>query len=122
MSSFAEVLNNRLKQIRHVALDLDGTIYAGGTLFPFTLPFLSVLDQLGIGRTFLTNNSSKSTRDYLAHLAGFGISATADQLYTSTQATLHWLRRELPQARRLFVLGTSSLRTEIAEYFATRTG
>jgi NagD protein len=108
------VLSARLRQIRHVVLDLDGTIYSGSSLFPWTLPFLSLLDELGIGHTFLTNNSSKSTRDYLAHLARFGISANPDQLYTSTQATLSYLGREHPKVRRLFVLGTSSLRSEIA--------
>src|SRR5215469_1953304 len=102
-------VNARLKDVRHVALDMDGTIYSGRTLFPFTLPFLATLRTLGIGYTFLTNNSSKSTRDYIAHLAGFGISATRDELYTSTQATIGLLRRNYPRVRRVFVLGTSSL-------------
>jgi HAD superfamily hydrolase (TIGR01450 family) len=115
MSCGNESLDSRLKRIRHVALDLDGTIYSGRTLFPFTLPFLHLLNELGIGHTFLTNNSSKSTRDYLKHLAGFGISAMPDQLYTSTQAALGCLRRDYPQVKRLFVLGTPSLRTELAE-------
>jgi HAD superfamily hydrolase (TIGR01450 family) len=108
-------LITHLRRIRHVALDMDGTIYSGGTLFPFTLSFLALLGELSIGHTFLTNNSSKSTRDYLVHLASFGISASADQLYTSTQATLGCLKGKYPQVRRLFVLGTPSLRGEIAE-------
>src|SRR6266568_1154196 len=89
-----EIENVRWRRVRHVALDMDGTIYSGRTLFPFTLPFLSLLTELGIGYTFLTNNSSKSTRDYLAHLGGLGIPATAEQLFTSTQATLEYLRGE----------------------------
>ena len=115
MKLAGQALDARLKRIRHVALDMDGTIYSGGTLFPFTLPFLALLRELEIGHTFLTNNSSKSTRDYLAHLARFGITADEDEIYTSTQATLCCLRREYPQVRRLFVLGTPSLRAEIAE-------
>ena len=94
---------------------MDGTIYSGGTLFPFTLPFLALLKELGIGHTFLTNNSSKSTRDYLQHLGQFGIPATADELYTSTQATVLYLRESMPQVRRLFVLGTPSMAREIEE-------
>ena len=103
----------RLQDIRHVALDMDGTIYSGGTLFESTRPFLAVLDGLGIGHTFLTNNSSKSAIDYLAHLRKVGIVATADQLYTSTQATIEHLRREMPAVRRLFVLGTVSMSREL---------
>jgi HAD superfamily hydrolase (TIGR01450 family) len=94
---------------------MDGTIYSGGTLFPFTRPFLEQLGQLGIGYTFLTNNSSKSSADYLANLAKIGIPATADQLYTSTQAMVEYLREQRPEVKRLFVLGTVSLRHELAE-------
>ncbi|PYJ08956.1 MAG: hydrolase [Verrucomicrobia bacterium] len=94
---------------------MDGTIYSGGTLFKFTGPFLTLLRELGIGYTFLTNNSSKSVKDYLAHLGKIGIAATEDQLYTSTQATIEYLREKRPTLRRLFVLGTPSLQQEMAE-------
>ena len=97
-------MNKRLRDIRHVALDMDGTIYSGGTLFKSTRPFLALLDSLDIGHTFLTNNSSRSAKDYLAHLRQSGITATPDQLYTSTQATIEYLRQQMPSVRRLFVL------------------
>jgi len=113
-------VRDRLAKVRHLALDLDGTIYRGGTLFPSTLPFLKLLKQLGIAHTFLTNNSSKSTRDYLTHLERFGINATSGQLQTSTQSTIAFLRESFPQARRLFILGTPSLIEELqAEGFTS---
>jgi len=92
---------------------MDGTIYSGGTLFTATRPFLALLGSLGIGHTFLTNNSSKSAKDYLAHLHHIGIPAEADQLYTSTQATIEYLREQMPAVRRLFVMGTGSMRREM---------
>jgi HAD superfamily hydrolase (TIGR01450 family) len=94
---------------------MDGTIYKGGTLFDFTRPFLERLDRLGIGYTFLTNNPSKSTNDYLSHLRRLGVEATPEQLYTSTQATIDWLRLHQPEARRLFVLGTPSMASQFQE-------
>lgn len=99
----------RLAAIAHVALDMDGTIYKGGTLFDCTLPFLAQLRSLGIGYTFLTNNPSKSPADYLAHLHRLGLPAQPDELHTSAQAVIEHLRRELPEVRRLFVLGTPSM-------------
>jgi len=102
-------MNRRLEKIRHLALDMDGTIYKGGTLFGTTDPFLQRLRELGIGYTFLTNNPSRSVTDYLAHLRGLGIPATEEQLYTSTQATIEFLREKWPAVRRLFVLGTPSM-------------
>ncbi len=107
------LVNRRLKNIRHVALDMDGTIYSGGTLFDSTRPFLALLDALGIGHTFLTNNSSKSAKDYLARLRQIGIPARADELYTSTQATTEYLRERMAAVRRLFVMGTASMRKEM---------
>ncbi len=92
---------------------MDGTIYSGASLFHDTLPFLNLLNELGIGHTFLTNNSSKSTRDYVAQLKQMGIAAGADQLYTSTQATIEYLRVNNPDLRRVFLLGTPSMGEEI---------
>lgn len=108
-------LLERLRDITHVALDMDGTIYKGGTLFGCTLPFLARMRELGIGYTFLTNNPSKSPADYLAHLRKMGLSATADELYTSAQATIDWLKTERPRLRKLFVLGTPSMLAQFRE-------
>ena len=102
-------MNRRLEKIRHVALDMDGTIYKGGTLFEATAPFLAALRQMGIGYTFLTNNPSKSVADYVAHLRKMGVPATGDQLYTAAQATIEYLREKWPAVRRLFALGTPSM-------------
>src|SRR5437879_8115883 len=97
-------LNASLRQIRHVALDMDGTIYRGSTLFEQTVPFLRLLTELGIGHTFLTNNSSRSTRDYLAHLKHMGIAANPGELRTSTKATVEHLQRNMTSVGRLFLL------------------
>lgn len=104
----------RLRDIAHVALDMDGTIYKGGTLFPCTLPFMAQMRELGIGCTFLTNNPSKSSADYLAHLRKMGLTATADELYTSAQATIDCLRRRFPEVKKIFALGTPSMLAEFS--------
>jgi HAD superfamily hydrolase (TIGR01450 family) len=104
-----------LSKIRHVALDMDGTIYKGGTLFDFTKPFLSLLNELGIGYTFLTNNPSKSVEDYLKHLRKMGIEADETQLYTSTQCTIEFLQKKYPASKRIFVLGTPSMCEQFTE-------
>ena len=104
----------RLRRIAHLALDLDGTIYKGGTLFPFSRPFLASMRELGIGCTFLTNNPSKSAADYRANLARLGIECAPEQIYTSALATIDFLRRERPTLRRLFALGTPSMCAEFS--------
>lgn len=95
--------------VRHVALDMDGTIYKGKTLFPFTPWCLATLKEMGIGYTFLTNNSSKSVPDYVKHLEKMGIVASPDEIFTSADSTIVYLREQFPQVKRIFVLGTDSL-------------
>jgi ribonucleotide monophosphatase NagD (HAD superfamily) len=108
----AVTVQDRLRQIQHIALDMDGTIYCGGTVFPYTNQFLKTLAELNIGFTLLTNNSSKSVEDYIAHLRRMGIRATADQLCTSTHLTIEFLREEMPEVTRIFLLGTASMGTK----------
>ena len=69
-------IKEMLRGVRHVALDMDGTIYMGTTLFPFTIPFLEKLKQMGITYSFLTNNPSRSIDAYLQKLEHMGINAT----------------------------------------------
>lgn len=111
----AEELAERLKGIRHVALDMDGTIYMGASLFPWTKDFLARLTDAGIGYSFLTNNPSKNIADYLAKLESMGIEATRDEMYTTALATIDYIKVHYPQARRLFLLGTPSM---VAEFEA----
>ena len=99
-------------RIRHLALDMDGTIYMGMSLFPYTNPFLQTLRDLGIGYTFLTNNPTRSADDYLAKLRRLGVEAERDQMYTSSMATIDYLKLHRPEIQRLFVLGTPSMQEE----------
>ena len=99
----------KLRKIRHVAFDMDGTIYMGSTLFPYTQETLKRLRENGIGYSFLTNNPTKSVKDYLAKLAGMGIEASEENMYTTSLAAIDYIRAHYPSARRLFLLGTPSM-------------
>jgi len=101
-----------LAGIKHLALDLDGTLYLGSRCFESTLPFLATLRELGIGRTFFTNNSSRSTREYVQHLSAFDIAVEENDIFSSTLCTIEYLREERPNVRRAFVLGTPGVREE----------
>jgi NagD protein len=102
-------LKERLSRIRHLALDMDGTIYMGSTLFPFTKKFLSDMSEAGIGYSFLTNNPSRSVADYLKKLEGLGIDADEANMYTTSLAAIDYIKSHYPDARRLFLLGTPSM-------------
>lgn len=108
-------LKSKLRDIRHVALDMDGTIYMGMSLFDYTKPFLQQLGEIGVSYSFLTNNPSKSIADYLHKLHTMGIEATEEVMYTTALATIDYLKTHLPNAKRLFMLGTPSMVSEFVK-------
>jgi HAD superfamily hydrolase (TIGR01450 family) len=94
---------------RHVVLDLDGTLYRDGRIFPHTLPFLERLRRMGIGYTFLTNNTSRSKAEHVLKLTALGIEARDDEVYTPAESTISYLRSRRPPMTRIALLGTPSL-------------
>ena len=108
-------LKAKLSKIKHLALDMDGTIYLGSTLFPFTKKFLADMTEAGITYSFLTNNPSISVSDYLKKLEKLGIEATEDNMYTTSLAAIDYIKSHYPQAKRLFILGTPSMTTQFEE-------
>ena len=94
-----------IKKIRLYLFDMDGTIYLGDDLFPFTKELLKTIRKEGNHYLFMTNNSSKSVSDYVKKLARLGIEATEDDFITSSQATADYLKKNLA-GKKLFVSGT----------------
>lgn len=93
--------------------DMDGTLYIGNRLFPFTKELLEQIRLRGCQYIFMTNNSSKSVEDYIAKLASFGISTTRDDFLTSSQATAYYLEKH-HKGKTLYVCGTQSLKKELS--------
>ena len=102
-------LKEKLLPLKHLALDMDGTIYLGSNLFPFTIGFLDSMEKAGVGHAFLTNHPTRSVADYLHKLEGMGIHATEDNMYTTSLAAIDYIRKTYPEAKRLFMLGTPSM-------------
>lgn len=99
---------------RLFVLDMDGTIYLGDGLFPWTRPFLEALSRAGAHYLFLTNNSSRTAAEYVAKLQRMGISAGARNVLTSGDATIELLRRE-GRWQRLFVVAPPAVVESFAE-------
>ena len=96
-------------------LDMDGTIYLGDRLFEHTIPFLHTITSIGAKYVFLTNNSSKSTAQYIEKLAKMGIGVDADRIISSTRVTAAYLKDQY-NGRLIYALGTAAFRDELAAY------
>ena len=104
----------RLKDIKLYLFDMDGTLYLGNRLYPFTKELLATLRRAGKEYRFVTNNSSKSVEDYIKKLENMGIMAGYEDFVTSSQATAYYLLRH-HKNQRLFVCGTQSLKKELSQ-------
>ena len=89
-------------------LDMDGTVYLGSRVFPETLPFLSRIRQTGADYLFFTNNASRSKETYVKRLAALGIPSTEQQILTSGETMLAFLKKERP-GKRVYLVGTPDL-------------
>lgn len=101
-----------IQNIKLFLFDMDGTLYLGDRLFPFTKELLLQIRHNGGKYLFMTNNSSKSVADYIKKLEKLGIGADYDDFITSSQATAYYLKEHHPSAR-LYVCGTRSLVEEL---------
>lgn len=103
-----------LDRIRLFLFDMDGTLYLGDRLYPFTRELLETIRAQGKTYLFMTNNSSKSVEDYIKKLARLGIAATEGDFITSAQVTAHYLLAHHPH-EHYYVCGTRSLLAQLAE-------
>ena len=94
--------------------DMDGTVYEEEKLFDGALDLLSGIEEMGGKYVFITNNSSRSVADYIKKVNRMGIKADADNFFTSTQATVRYLRKQYPGCR-IYCQGTRSLIEELTD-------
>ena len=88
-----EKLGKDLSGIDAIFLDLDGTIYMGNKMIDGAVNFLNRIEKKGIRRFFLSNNSSKSVKQYLSKLEAMGVPAKEEDILLSTHDLLAWLSK-----------------------------
>jgi 4-nitrophenyl phosphatase len=108
-------LIERLRPIRALISDLDGTLVAGSRPQPGLLPFLALLRRREVALMVVTNNTVRTPEQFRARLVACGAEIGPEQLLTAAQATAEYLRGELPRGAALFVVGESGLHAALRE-------
>jgi len=93
--------------------DLDGTLYLGNRLFDGVSDLIDILKSKNINFFFLSNNSSKSTKDYLKKLKNFNLNITRENIILSQHPTIDYLKNN--SFKKVFLLGTKSLKDEFIQ-------
>lgn len=102
-----------LKHKKLFLFDIDGTLAVGDTLCPGSADLLRYIDRIGGRSYFITNNSTRSGKDYVERFRRtFGLEAAEDQFVTSGLMTVRFLRENFGKAR-IFVMGTASFVEEL---------
>ena len=88
--------------------DMDGTIYLGYNVFPFAIRFINNLRASGRRVLFFTNNASHTADFYMGKLSSMGFSPKKDEIMTSGDVTIEFLKRHRP-GRSVYLVGTDEL-------------
>ncbi|MGH2404691.1 MAG: HAD-IIA family hydrolase [bacterium] len=102
------------KKLRGILFDMDGVLYRGGKPLPGARGMLEALGPAAIPFALVTNNSTRSPRQYTRHLAGMGMRVPAGRIITSSVGTAAYLRKALRPGARVLVVGEAALRRELA--------
>src|SRR5512138_2826776 len=105
----------KLLDVKCFLLDMDGTFYLGNRLLPGALEFIHLLNERGIQFLFLTNNSSRTQKEYADKIRRLGLDLPENKIFTSGEATAIYLAKRKPGAS-LYVVGTPALEREFSEH------
>lgn len=114
MVDYFKQSTNSLRNKRLFLFDMDGTIYEENNVFEGTHQLLEYIKSIGGNYIFITNNSSKSVKDYVNKLNRLGIESTEDNFFTSAQATVLYLNNYFPNSK-VYCQGTASFLSELKE-------
>lgn len=103
-----------LKTKRLFLLDIDGTVSLDATLFDGAAEFFTRVRDCGGRYVFITNNSTKSVRDYIKKFTDMGVRVDESSFVTASTAALYTLRTQYI-GKKIFLLGTASLRRELED-------
>lgn len=104
-----------LRQKKLFLLDMDGTIYLENDLFEGVDKLLKNTDANGGKYVFITNNSSRSVKDYVAKLHRLGLEYVSENDFlTSAQVSKQLLKDKFGKGL-IYAQGTRSFITELKE-------
>ena len=103
-----------LRETELFVLDMDGTFYLDNDILDGAADFLKQVERLGKRYVFFTNNSSKSPKTYMDKLAGMDCPIRRDQIITSGDVMIQYLKEYYP-GKRIYLMGTPDLEANFRE-------
>jgi 4-nitrophenyl phosphatase len=101
--------------IKSLIIDMDGVIWKGDAPIGDLAATFERIRARGLNFVFATNNSTRTSEQYVARLKEFEVEAEPWQIVTSSQAAAHAIAQKFPPGTRVFVIGEDGLRMPLQE-------
>jgi len=97
--------------------DCDGVLWRGDHLLDGVIEVLDMLRRRDKKVVFVTNNATKSRRNYKTKFDQLGIEAHVDEIYGSAYTAAIYLSSiiKIPKDKKVYVIGQSGLEEELRE-------
>ena len=105
-----------LQCITHLIVDMDGVLWRGDEPMPSLQEFFALLRQRQVAFILATNNSSKTTEQYTAKLARFGVEVPTKCILTSAQVAAVYLADLTPPGTRVYAIGGKGVQQALKQY------
>ncbi|KAF5191595.1 Phosphoglycolate phosphatase [Thalictrum thalictroides] len=104
-----------LESIEAFLFDCDGVIWKGDKLIEGVPQTLELLRSQGKKLIFVTNNSTKSRKQYANKFLKLGLTVTEDEIFSSSFAAAMYLKiNGFPQDKKVYVIGEEGILEELA--------
>jgi 4-nitrophenyl phosphatase len=101
--------------IKSLIIDMDGVIWRADAPIGDLAAIFSRIRARGLKFVFATNNSTKTSGQYVERLREFGVKGEAWQVITSSQAAAHAMSQKFPAGTKVFMIGEDGLRIPLEE-------
>ncbi|KAL1899427.1 p-nitrophenyl phosphatase [Sporothrix stenoceras] len=116
LSGDSSAINEFLDKFDTFLIDCDGVLWSGDHVFDGIPETIQLLHNKGKRTVFVTNNSTKSRKEYHAKLSSKGIPCQIEDIFGSSYSAAIYISRILKlQAPRnkVFVLGEAGIEAEL---------
>ena len=101
--------------IKAVILDMDGVLWKDSDpIGNLPIIFQRFTDE-NVHVILATNNATSTVGQYLQKIKHMGVSLSEDQIVTSGQAVIYYLRKTYPTGSKVYVVGSDGLKSMVTD-------
>lgn len=101
--------------IKALIIDMDGVIWKSDAPIGDLTGIFHRIRERGLKFVFATNNSTKTSEQYVARLKEFGVDAEPWQIITSSQGAAHAVAQKFPPGTKVFMIGEDGIQGALEE-------